>query len=157
MVVRTVVRARTARPALGRLGRSGCYVMHAPVAHHQVFDRDVNVCDQLLRRGIVRFRIGLVHLDSSELFHVIETRLGAGGHHHRPGKQTGQRYNMLFHGSRNVFRLERKVCAERQSLRSRVITVVHTDRGSSADSLRIHTPIRRDAEEVVERNIYAQA
>ena len=64
---------------------------------------------------------------------------------------------MLFHNSHNVFRLERKVCTECQGLRGRVVAIVHTDARRTADSFRIHTPVGSDAEEVVERNIDAQA
>ena len=63
--------------------------MYAPVAHHQVLGRDVYVRDQLLGRHIVRLRIGLVHFGDSEVLHFVETRLGARGHHHRSGKQSG--------------------------------------------------------------------
>ena len=89
VVFGTVVRARTARPALGRFGRGGCNVVYAPVAHHQVLGRDVYVRDQLLGRHIVRLRIGLVHLGDPEVLHFVETRLGARSRHHRSGKQTG--------------------------------------------------------------------
>ena len=98
-VISTVVRTRTARPAFGRFGRSGCYVMHAPVAHHQILHPNVNIGNQLLGRHIVCFGIGLIHLHYAVLLE-IQSVLRTRGHHHRSGKQTSKCYNLFFHRSR---------------------------------------------------------